>query len=246
MEVNLLKLDLVSFSYGLIKALQEVSIVAKLGSVTCILGPNGAGKSTLMQLIAGVLKPSSGCIEFNGLTISSLKAPQIVKNGISLVPENRLIFPEMSVRENLLVGAFSRRSQLSAEQISDEITEIGRRFPVLKKRENQLGGTLSGGEQQMLAIGRALMSKPKILLMDEPSVGLAPLIVDEIFSIITELKKDGMSVLLVEQNARKALEVANYFYLLDKGKVTYSGIPDDIESDDLIKQAYLGGNVENY
>jgi len=236
----MLRIDKLNFSYGAIKALTNVSLVAATGSVTCILGPNGAGKTTLLQTVAGLLKPSAGSIQFDGENIISLSPSDLVKKGIALVPENRLIFPEMTVRENLIVGAYLRLNKMQKSEFKFEIDKIYARFPILEKRSDQLGGTLSGGEQQMLAIGRALMSGPQFLLMDEPSLGLAPKIIDEIFEIIKELKQDGLSVLLVEQNAVKSLKIADYFFLLDQGQVSYKGGVDDLENNAHIRKAYLG------
>jgi len=227
-------------SYGLIKALKGVSLEAKKGAVTCILGPNGAGKTTLMFTLAGILTPDTGTVSLLDQNLTGLGAPKILRKGLALVPENRLVFADLSVYENLLAGAFTQ-SRAMATQVSDDIEKMYDRFPILKDRHDQPAGNLSGGEQQMLALARALMSRPSILLMDEPSVGLSPIIVDEIFAIIKQLNEDGMSILLVEQNATKALQVADYFYLLDQGKVTFSGTPDQVKDDDIIKRAYLGG-----
>ena len=227
-------------SYGLIKALKGVSLEAKKGAVTCILGPNGAGKTTLMFTWAGMLTPDTGTVNLLDQNLTGLGAPKILRKGLALVPENRLVFADLSVYENLLAGAFTQ-SRAMATQVSDDIEKMYDRFPILKDRHDQPAGNLSGGEQQMLALARALMSRPSILLMDEPSVGLSPIIVDEIFAIIKQLNEDGMSILLVEQNATKALQVADYFYLLDQGKVTFSGTPDQVKDDDIIKRAYLGG-----
>ena len=227
-------------SYGLIKALKGVSLEAKKGAVTCILGPNGAGKTTLMFTLAGILEPDEGAVSLLDQDLTGLGAPKILGKGLALVPENRLVFADLSVYENLLAGAFTR-SRAMASQVSEDIEKMYQRFPILKDRHDQPAGNLSGGEQQMLALARALMSRPSILLMDEPSVGLSPIIVDEIFAIIKQLNEDGMSILLVEQNATKALQVADYFYLLDQGKVTFSGTPDQLKDDDIIKRAYLGG-----
>lgn len=228
-------------SYGLIKALKGVSLEAKKGAVTCILGPNGAGKTTLMFTLAGILEPDEGAVSLLDQDLTGLGAPKILGKGLALVPENRLVFADLSVYENLLAGAFTQ-SRAMASRVSEDIEKMYQRFPILKDRHDQPAGNLSGGEQQMLALARALMSRPSILLMDEPSVGLSPIIVDEIFAIIKQLNKDGMSILLVEQNATKALQVADYFYLLDQGKVTFSGTPDQLKDDDIIKRAYLGGS----
>lgn len=226
-------------SYGLIKALSAVSLVAKEGQVTCILGPNGAGKTTLMFTIAGILKPASGSVNFDGIEIAGLGAPKVLQSGLSLVPENRLVFPLMSVRDNLMAGAYLRHQSKGIE-VENDLKKLYERFPVLKQREEQNAGTLSGGEQQMLALARALMSRPKMLLLDEPSVGLAPKIVDEIFDIITQVKSEGMSIVLVEQNAVKALQVADHFYFLDQGRVSFNGNPNELENKDVIRRAYLG------
>ncbi len=229
-------------SYGLIKALKGISLTAKSGEITCILGPNGAGKTTLMFTVAGILKPDQGTIEHNGENITALSAPNILKTGLALVPENRLVFPTMTVRDNLDAGAFLRPSS-DKKSVEEDIEKMFTQFPVLKQRSSQTAGTLSGGEQQMLAIARALMSRPKLLLMDEPSVGLAPKIVDEIFEIIQNLKDQDLSILLVEQNAAKALKIADHFYLLDQGNVAFSGSPAEVESDDILKKAYLGSDA---
>ena len=228
-------------SYGLINALKGVSLEAKKGAVTCILGPNGAGKTTLMFTLAGILEPDEGAVSLLDQDLTGLGAPKILGKGLALVPENRLVFADLSVYENLLAGAFTQ-SRAMASRVSEDIEKMYQRFPILKDRHDQPAGNLSGGEQQMLALARALMSRPSILLMDEPSVGLSPIIVDEIFAIIKQLNEDGMSILLVEQNATKALQVADYFYLLDQGKVTFSGTPDQLKDDDIIKRAYLGGS----
>ncbi len=226
--------DLVT-AYGKIEALKGVSLEVQEGSITCLLGPNGAGKTTLMMTVAGILKAKSGAIAFAGGDISKLAPHAIVARGIALVPENRLVFPGMTVLENLKAGAYQRRDDLAVD-----IERLFTRFPVLKNRSTQLAGTLSGGEQQMLAVARALMSRPKLLLMDEPSLGLAPLVVEEIFRIIVELHRDGVSIFLVEQNAHMALQVAKHFYLMEQGKVTFSGDPGSLAEDEVIRRAYLG------
>jgi branched-chain amino acid transport system ATP-binding protein len=226
--------DLVT-SYGKIDALKGVSLEVSQGSITCLLGPNGAGKTTLMMTIAGVLKPKRGSIRFSEREISALAPHAIVASGIALVPENRLVFPSMSVLENLHAGAYQRKNGVDAD-----VERMFGRFPRLKERAAQLAGTLSGGEQQMLAVARALMSRPKLLLMDEPSLGLAPLIVEEIFAIIAELHRDGATIFLVEQNAHMALKVAQRFYLMEQGRVTFSGDPGSLAEDEVIRRAYLG------
>jgi len=228
--------DLVT-AYGKIEALKGVTLRVEDGRITCLLGPNGAGKTTLMMTIAGILQPRSGSIRLNETELAGLSPAAIVAQGVALVPENRLVFPQMSVQENLLAGAYQRSGK--AEILAD-IEHMYARFPPLRERREQLAGTLSGGEQQMLAVARALMSRPKLLLMDEPSLGLAPLVVAEIFRIITELNRDGTSIFLVEQNAHMALQVAHHFYLMEQGRVTFSGTPGQLAEDEVIQRAYLG------
>ncbi len=229
--------DLVT-SYGKIEALKGVSLEVAEGSITCLLGPNGAGKTTLMMSIAGVLKPRRGSIRFSGREIAGLKPDRIVSHGIALVPENRLVFPSMTVLDNLHAGAYQRK-----DDFAQDIERVFVRFPRLKERATQNAGTLSGGEQQMLAVARALMSRPKLLLMDEPSLGLAPLVVEEIFDIIGQLHRDGTTIFLVEQNAHMALKVAKHFFLMEQGKITFSGNPGSLAEDEVIKRAYLGSKA---
>jgi branched-chain amino acid transport system ATP-binding protein len=226
--------DLVT-AYGKIEALKGVSLDVAQGSITCLLGPNGAGKTTLMLTIAGVLRPRKGSIRFLGDEISGRPPDSIVGRGIALVPENRLVFPSMSVLENLQAGAYQRRDSIEAD-----LEKIFSRFPRLKERASQQAGTLSGGEQQMLAVARALMSRPRLLLMDEPSLGLAPLVVEEIFRTIAELHRDGVTIFLVEQNAHMALKVAQRFFLMEQGRVSFSGDPGSLAEDEVIRRAYLG------
>jgi branched-chain amino acid transport system ATP-binding protein len=226
--------DLVT-AYGKIEALKGVSLDVAQGSITCLLGPNGAGKTTLMMTIAGVLKPKRGSIRFLEKEISNQAPDAIVRGGIALVPENRLVFPSMSVLENLQAGAYQRK-----DPIEEDLDRIFSRFPRLKERASQQAGTLSGGEQQMLAVGRALMSRPRLLLMDEPSLGLAPLVVEEIFRTIAELHRDGTTVFLVEQNAHLALQVAQHFFLMEQGRISFSGNPGSLAEDEIIRRAYLG------
>ena len=228
--------DLVT-AYGKIEALKGVSLEVQEGSITCLLGPNGAGKTTLMFTTAGILRPRRGSIQFAGRDITARPPHAIVAAGIALVPENRLVFPNMSVLENLSAGAYQRSGSAEIER---DIERLMLRFPRLKECAAQNAGTLSGGEQQMLAVARALMSRPKLLLMDEPSLGLAPLVVEEIFRIIAELHRDGTTILLVEQNAHIALQVAQHVYLIEQGKVTFSGNPGSLAEDELIRRAYLG------
>jgi branched-chain amino acid transport system ATP-binding protein len=230
--------DLVT-AYGKIEALKGVSLDVAAGSITCLLGPNGAGKTTLMMTVAGVLRRKKGSIRFAQKDISSLQPHAIVARGIALVPENRLVFPNMSVLENLQAGGYQRKDALA-----EDIERLYARFPHLKERSSQQAGTLSGGEQQMLAVARALMSRPTLLLMDEPSLGLAPLVVEEIFRIIAELHRDGTTIFLVEQNAHMALKVAQHFYLMEQGRVTFSGDPGSLAEDEVIRRAYLGSTKD--
>jgi branched-chain amino acid transport system ATP-binding protein len=223
--------------YGKIEALRGVTLDVRQGSITCLLGPNGAGKTTLMMTTAGILRPKSGSIRFAGDEIAGSAPHAIVVKGVALVPENRLVFANMAVVDNLQAGAYQRDDKAG---IAADIERLFARFPRLKERSAQMAGTLSGGEQQMLSVARALMSKPKLLLMDEPSLGLAPLIVEEIFRIIAELHKEGTTIFLVEQNAHMALKVAHHFYLIEQGKVTFSGTPGSLAEDEVIKRAYLG------
>ena len=216
---------------------EPLGLQVKSGQRWGVLGPNGAGKTTLMMSIAGILKPLSGSISLEGSELRGLSPGQIVKKGVALVPENRLVFPEMTVEDNLRAGAYSRNDRAG---INADIQSAYDRFPRLFERKAQLAGTLSGGEQQMLAISRALMARPKILLMDEPSLGLAPIIVEELFGIIKELNKAGTTIFLVEQNAHMALQVADHFYLMDQGRVVFDGTPGEVEEDEVIQRAYLG------
>jgi branched-chain amino acid transport system ATP-binding protein len=223
--------------YGNIPALREVSIDVPAGGVVAILGANGAGKTTLMKTIAGVLRPRRGTVSFLGKEITGLPSHAIVGRGIAMVPEGRAILARMTVRENLELGAFTRRDARKASQDMDRVME---RFPVLGKRAGQPGGSLSGGEQQMLAIARALMSAPKLLLMDEPTLGLAPLVAADIFSIIREINAAGTTILLVEQNVKQALKVSGYAYVLETGKIALSGPSKELLQEPRIKASYLG------
>jgi branched-chain amino acid transport system ATP-binding protein len=231
LEVN----DIVT-AYGKIEALKGVNLSVAEGQITVLLGPNGAGKTTTMMTVAGLLKPRRGSITFQGADITGNPPGKIVQRGIALVPENRLVFPDMDVHDNLKTGAYVRKDN----EIESDIEAIYNRFPRLKERYSQQAGTLSGGEQQMLAVARALMARPKLLLMDEPSLGLAPMIVEEIFRIIHDLNSEGTSIFLVEQNAHMALQVAHHFYLLEQGLVTFSGTPGDMDENEVIQRAYLG------
>jgi branched-chain amino acid transport system ATP-binding protein len=228
--------DLVT-AYGKIEALKGVSLSVEKGGITCLLGPNGAGKTTLMMSIAAILKPRRGSIRLEGDELIGLPPAKIVAKGVALVPENRLVFPQMSVRENLYAGAYQRNDKANIET---DMERMYMRFPRLQERREQLAGTLSGGEQQMLAVARALMSRPRVLLMDEPSLGLAPMVVAEIYRIIAELNQDGTTIFLVEQNAHMALQVAHRFFLMEQGRITFSGTPGQIAEDEVIQRAYLG------
>jgi branched-chain amino acid transport system ATP-binding protein len=235
----MLEVEEIACSYGKIEALRKVSLQANPNAVTCLLGPNGAGKTTLMMSLAGILKPNHGSIKFEGQNLIGLTPSQIVQRGLALVPENRLVFPALTVRENLMAGAYLRKDRAG---VANDIEQQLNRFPRLRERIDQLAGTLSGGEQQMLALGRALMSRPRLLLMDEPSVGLAPKVVAEIFGIIQKLHHEGTSIFLVEQNVHMAMKVAQHFYLLQQGRVTFSGTPAQLAEDDLVQRAYLAGH----
>jgi branched-chain amino acid transport system ATP-binding protein len=237
MSAEILKVSGLATSYGKIEALKGVDLRVESGKVTCLLGPNGAGKTTLMMTIAGILHARRGSILLEGKELVGLSPANIVSQGVALVPENRLVFPQMSVRENLLAGAYQRNDKVA---IAEDIERMYVRFPRLRERSEQLAGTLSGGEQQMLAVARALMSRPRLLLMDEPSLGLAPMVVADIFRIIAELNRDGTSIFLVEQNAHMALQVAHHFYLMEQGKVTFDGTPGELAEDEVIQRAYLG------
>jgi branched-chain amino acid transport system ATP-binding protein len=237
MSNEILRVSGLATSYGKIEALKGVDLRVESGKVTCLLGPNGAGKTTLMMTIAGILRARRGSILLEGKELVGLSPASIVSQGVALVPENRLVFPQMSVRENLLAGAYQRNDKAG---IAEDIERMYTRFPRLRERSEQLAGTLSGGEQQMLAVARALMSRPRLLLMDEPSLGLAPMVVADIFQIIAELNRDGTSIFLVEQNAHMALQVAHHFYLIEQGKVTFDGTPGELAEDEVIQRAYLG------
>ncbi|USK69697.1 ABC transporter ATP-binding protein [Peribacillus asahii] len=232
----MLKVTKIETFYDKIQALKEVSLEVEQGQIVTILGANGAGKTTTMKTIAGLLKPKKGKVEFLGEDITGLRPDQLLKKGIALVPEGRAILSSMTVYENLEMGAYQRNDK----EVEQDIENVMSRFPILKERKTQLAGTLSGGQQQMLAIARALLSKPKLLLLDEPSMGLAPLIVADIFKIITEIKDGGTTVLLVEQNAKQALKIADYGYVLETGKVIISGKAKDLLEDSRVVEAYLG------
>lgn len=224
--------------YGAINALNDVSITVQPGEIVAIIGSNGAGKSTLLRTISGLIRPRSGSVSYNGEELTTLQPHEIVKRGLSHAPEGRRIFTNMTVEENLQLGAYLRKDK--AEVAADMEMVLGR-FPRLKERFKQNSGTMSGGEQQMLAIGRALMSRPEILLLDEPSLGLAPFLITEIFNIVKDLNADGKTVLIVEQNANRALEIAHRAYVLETGELVLQGTGQDLLHDPKVKEAYLGG-----
>lgn len=234
--MSLLKLQNVSTFYDKIQALKSVDVTVEEGTIVTILGANGAGKTTMMNTIAGLLKPKEGSIHYLGKDVTGQRPDQLLRKGLALVPEGRGILASMTVLENLEMGAYHRNDA----EVNADLEKAMDRFPILRERQSQLGGTLSGGQQQMLAIARVIMSKPKLLLLDEPSMGLAPLIVADIFKIIKEINEAGTTVLLVEQNARQALKVADYGYVLETGKVVASGNAKELLQDDTIKKAYLG------
>ena len=233
---KLLKVTGIETFYGKIQALKNVNLVVEQGQVVTLLGANGAGKTTTMKTISGLLKPQKGTVEFLGENITGMRPDQLVRKGIALVPEGRAILSTMTVLENLEMGAYHRNDK----DIKKDIEQVMEQFPILKEREDQLGGTLSGGQQQMLAIARALLSKPKLLLLDEPSMGLAPLIVADIFKMIREIKDSGTTVLLVEQNAKQALKVADYGYVMETGKIIINGEANNLLEDPRVVEAYLG------
>ena len=224
-------------NYGVIQAIKGVSFEVNEGEVIALIGANGAGKTTILHTVTGLIAPKSGKIEFEGKDITKMPAHKIVTLGMAHVPEGRRVFAALSVYENLLMGAFTRKDK---DEIAKTLEMVYKRFPRLRERKNQVAGTLSGGEQQMLAMGRALMSHPKILLMDEPSMGLSPLFVNEIFDIIKEVSASGTTVLLVEQNAKKALSIADRAYVLETGKIVLDAAADVLMNDPSIKKAYLG------
>jgi branched-chain amino acid transport system ATP-binding protein len=235
----LLGMENLIISYGAREVLKGISLHLDEGEVVTVLGANGAGKSTLLQAVCGLVGVAGGTITYAGQTLNTLKAHEIVLKGISLSPEGRRVFPTHTVEENLMLGAFTRRK--NKEEIAAAKERVHALFPILRERSSQLAGTLSGGEQQMLAIGRALMSSPKVLLLDEPSLGLAPILVKQIFDIIREINAQGTSILLVEQNAHRALGVASRGYVLENGRIAAEGPAAALKSDEKIQEAYLGG-----
>lgn len=237
MSTPLLQVENLEVHYGVIRALKGVSFEVGAGEVVALIGANGAGKTTILHTVTGLLSAKSGSICYDGQDLSKTPAHKIVSMGMAHVPEGRRIFGALTVYENILLGAYTRRDK---KEIKETVEQVYTRFPRLKERAGQIAGTLSGGEQQMLAMGRALMSKPKIILMDEPSMGLSPLYVSEIFNIIEEIRKSGTTVLLVEQNAKKALSIADRAYVLETGTIALSGNADDLMHNDSVRRAYLG------
>ena len=236
--MSLLKVENIHVYYGSIHAIKGVSFEVNEGEIVTLIGANGAGKSTTLNTVSGLLKPKSGTIEFEGKSIVGVPANRVVSHGMALCPEGRRVFLQMTVQENLEMGGYTR----PAAEIEGSLQNVYQRFPRLKERYKQVAGTLSGGEQQMLAMGRALMSKPKLLMLDEPSMGLAPILVEQIFDIVKELNSAGTTILLVEQNARMALSVADRAYVLETGTISMSGPAHELAEDDRVRKAYLGEN----
>jgi branched-chain amino acid transport system ATP-binding protein len=236
--MDMLTVDNINVYYGAIHAIKGISLSVAKGGITTLIGSNGAGKSTTLHTISGLLKPKTGKITFEGQDITGKPAHRIVGMGLSQVPEGRHVFANMTVMENLELGAYLRTDK---EEINKDMTDVFTKFPRLLERKDQIAGTLSGGEQQMLAMGRALMSRPRLMLLDEPSMGLAPLLVQEIFNIIKEINDSGTTVLLVEQNARMALSIADKAYVLETGNITLEGTGKELLNSEAVQKAYLGG-----
>ncbi|MBR7090711.1 MAG: ABC transporter ATP-binding protein [Lachnospiraceae bacterium] len=234
---TVLKVENLHVYYGSIHAIKGVSFEVGEGEIVTLIGANGAGKSTTLNTVGGLLKPREGSIEFEGRSILGVAPHKVVNEGMALCPEGRRVFAQLSVKENLEMGAYTR----PASEIPETLETVYEHFPRLKERQSQMAGTLSGGEQQMLAMGRALMSKPKLMMLDEPSMGLAPILVDQIFEIIEALNKAGTTILLVEQNAQMALSIADRAYVLETGRIVNTGTGKDLLNDDSVKKAYLGG-----
>ena len=234
--MSMLKVEDLHVYYGSIHAIKGVSFEVNEGEIVTLIGANGAGKSTTLNTVAGLMKPRSGSITFEGQQVAGMPASKIVPQGMALCPEGRRVFQQMTVRENLEMGGYTR----PAGEISASLDDVFERFPRLKERHRQVAGTLSGGEQQMLAMGRALMSKPRLLMLDEPSMGLAPLLVEQIFDIIGELNRAGTTILLVEQNAQMALSIADRAYVLETGRITMEGKASELLHNDAVRKAYLG------
>ena len=232
---NILEIKNLSVNFGGIKAVKDISMDVEQGKIVTLIGANGAGKSTILRSISGIVKPQSGDILFDGVSILGQTPDAIVSKGITLVPEGRRVFPNLTVLENLKIGAYLRKDKLD-----DDLAHVYDLFPRLKERSWQMAGTLSGGEQQMLAVGRALMSRPRLIMMDEPSLGLAPLVVKEIFAIIREINESGITVLLNEQNANMALKIADEGYVIETGTLTLSGTGEELLNNEAVKEAYLG------
>ena len=236
--MSMLKVENLSVHYGMIQAVRDVSFEVNEGEVVSLIGANGAGKTTILRTLSGLVRPSAGKIGFLGKEIQKLPAQKIVAGGLSQVPEGRHVFPGLTVMENLEMGAFLKKNR---EENQANLKKVFSRFPRLEERKNQDAATLSGGEQQMLAMGRALMSTPKLLLLDEPSMGLAPIFIQEIFDIIQDIQKQGTTVLLIEQNANKALAISDRGYVLETGKIVLSGTGKELAASDEVRKAYLGG-----
>ncbi len=232
---NILEIKDLSVNFGGIKAVNDISLSVEKGKIITLIGANGAGKSTILKSVSGTIKPQSGEIIFEGENICGLSPDKIVSRGVTLVPEGRRVFPNLTVLENLKIGAYLRKDSLASD-----IEYVYSLFPRLKERNWQLAGTLSGGEQQMLAVGRALMARPKLIMMDEPSLGLAPLVVKDIFNIIKTINESGITVLLIEQNANMALKTADYGFVIETGNITLSGTGEELLSNESVKEAYLG------
>ncbi|RZB36286.1 MAG: branched-chain amino acid transport system ATP-binding protein [Desulfobacteraceae bacterium Eth-SRB2] len=237
----MLTIDSLSASYGSIRVLKEVSLKVPAGKVVSIIGANGAGKSTLLKSISGLMKNSTGRILYKDRNIAGMPANRIVHLGISQVPEGRQIFAHLTVRDNINLGAYHYFKRSNRLEIKERMARVYEMFPILEKRTKQIAGTLSGGEQQMLAIGRALMGRPELLLLDEPSMGIAPLIVREIFNVVKQLNQSGTTVLLVEQNARAALKVAHHSYVIERGEIVLEGLAAELLDNPKVKEHYLGG-----
>lgn len=233
----MLKIEKLNFSYDDLKVLWDIDLEVHAGEIVTVVGSNGAGKSTTLKNISRLVRPTSGAITFNGADINRLESHEVVERGIVQVPEGRKIFPEMTVRENLRMGSFIKSARQDRESNIERVFGL---FPRLKEREKQLGGTMSGGEQQMLAIGRGLMANPKLLLLDEPSLGLSPLLVKNIFDIITEINRQGVTILLVEQNVYQSLRIAHRAYVLETGRVVLTGKGEELLNDEHVKKAFLG------
>lgn len=236
--MSMLKVENLSVHYGMIQAVRDVSFEVNEGEVVSLIGANGAGKTTILRTLSGLVRPSAGKIQFLGKEIQKMPAQKIVAGGLSQVPEGRHVFPGLTVMENLEMGAFLKKNR---EENQANLKKVFSRFPRLEERKNQDVATLSGGEQQMLAMGRALMSTPKLLLLDEPSMGLAPIFIQEIFDIIQDIQKQGTTVLLIEQNANKALAISDRGYVLETGKIVLSGTGKELAASDEVRKAYLGG-----